>query len=44
VLFIDRISRLKRNMYVKKRKKALKFELEVENEEKQRSSKLGTSL
>jgi len=44
VLFIDRISRLKRNMYVKKRKKALKLEVEVENEEKQRSSKLGTSL
>jgi peptide deformylase len=42
VLFIDRISRLKRNMYVKKRKKALK--LEAEDEESQRSSKLGTSL
>ena len=42
VLFIDRISRLKRSMYVKKRKKALK--LEGEDEEAQRSSRLGTSL
>ena len=44
VLFIDRISRLKRNMYVKKRKKALKLELELEDEEAQRSSKFGTTL
>ena len=28
ILFIDRISRLKRNLYVKKRKKALKLEQE----------------
>jgi peptide deformylase len=28
VLFIDRISRLKRSLYVKKRKKALRFESE----------------
>jgi peptide deformylase len=28
VLFIDRISRLKRNLYVKKRKKQLRIELE----------------
>jgi peptide deformylase len=42
ILFIDRISRLKRSLYVKKRKKALK--LEDEDEESQRSSKLGTSL
>ncbi len=42
VLFIDRISRLKRNMYVKKRKKALK--LEREEEEEQRPPKLGSNL
>ena len=42
ILFIDRISRLKRSMYVKKRKKVLK--LEEEGEEKPRSSSLGTSL
>jgi peptide deformylase len=42
VLFIDRISRLKRNMYVKRRKKALK--LEVAGEEGERSSKPGTLL
>jgi peptide deformylase len=42
ILFIDRISRLKRSLYVKKRKKALK--LEDEDEESQHSSKLGTSL
>ena len=42
VLFIDRISRLKRSMYVKKRKKALK--LEGEDEERPHSSKLGTSF
>ncbi len=42
VLFIDRISRLKRSMYVKKRKKALKFE--GEDDESHRPSKLGTSL
>jgi len=42
VLFIDRISRLKRSMYVKKRKKALK--LEGEDDESHPSSKLGTSL
>jgi peptide deformylase len=42
VLFIDRISRLKRSMYVKKRKKALK--LGEEDEEKPRSSSLGTSF
>jgi peptide deformylase len=42
VLFIDRISRLKRSMYVKKRKKALK--LGGDEEEAPRPSKLGTSL
>ena len=42
VLFIDRISRLKRSMYVKKRKKALK--LGGEDEETPRASKLGTTL
>jgi peptide deformylase len=42
MLFIDRISRLKRSMYVKKRKKALK--LESEDDESHRPSKLGTSL
>ena len=42
ILFIDRISRLKRSMYVKRRKKALK--LEEEGEDKPRSSSLGTSL
>jgi peptide deformylase len=42
ILFIDRISRLKRSMYVKKRKKALK--LEEEGEERPRSSSVGTSL
>ena len=42
VLFIDRISRLKRSMYVKKRKKALK--LESEDDESHRPSKLGTSF
>jgi peptide deformylase len=42
ILFIDRISRLKRNMYAKKRKKAMK--LEDEDGESQYSSKLGTSL
>jgi peptide deformylase len=42
VLFIDRISRLKRSMYVKKRKKALK--LEGEDGESRQPSKLGTSL
>jgi peptide deformylase len=42
MLFIDRISRLKRSMYVKKRKKAMK--LEDEDEERQRSSERGTSL
>jgi peptide deformylase len=42
ILFIDRISRLKRTMYAKKRKKAMK--LEDEDGEEQYSSKLGTSL
>jgi peptide deformylase len=42
VLFIDRISRLKRSMYVKKRKKALKFE--GDDEEREHPSKLGTSF
>jgi peptide deformylase len=42
ILFIDRISRLKRSMYVKKRKKALK--LEREGEAERPSSRLGTSL
>jgi peptide deformylase len=42
VLFIDRISRLKRNLYVKKRKKALK--LEREGEQGERSSNLGRPL
>jgi peptide deformylase len=42
ILFIDRISRLKRSMYAKKRKKAMK--LEEEDGEGQYSSKLGTSL
>jgi peptide deformylase len=42
ILFIDRISRLKRSMYVKKRKKALK--LEDEEEDRQRSPSVGTSL
>jgi peptide deformylase len=42
VLFIDRISRLKRNMYVKKRKKALKLEREEEGE--QPTTKLGSKL
>jgi peptide deformylase len=42
VLFIDRISRLKRSMYVKKRKKAMK--LEDEEGENDRSSNLGTSF
>jgi peptide deformylase len=42
ILFIDRISRLKRSMYVKKRKKAMK--LDDEDEERPPSSKLGTSL
>ena len=42
VLFIDRISRLKRSMYVKKRKKALK--LGADDEEAPRSSNLGTPL
>jgi peptide deformylase len=42
ILFIDRISRLKRSMYVKKRRKAMK--LDLEDEERPASSKLGTSL
>jgi len=42
ILFIDRISRLKRSMYVKKRKKAMK--LDDEDEERPPSPKLGTSL
>jgi peptide deformylase len=33
ILFIDRISRLKRSMYVKKRKKQLRLEREEEEEE-----------
>jgi len=42
ILFIDRISRLKRSMYVKKRKKALKLEGEEEGGEP--SPRTGTSL
>ena len=42
VLFIDRISRLKRNLYVKKRKKALKLEREEERQE--HSSNVGRFL
>jgi hypothetical protein len=42
MLFIDRISRLKRNLYVKKRKKALK--LEREEEQGEHSSNVGRFL
>jgi peptide deformylase len=38
VLFIDRISRLKRNLYVKRRKKALRLE------EEEHAAKAGTTL
>ncbi len=42
MLFIDRISRLKRNLYVKKRKKALK--LGQEEEQREPSSNVGRLL